>query len=124
MAYNSDPRTPGVDPRVPNQTNTHVNTPVPSGRSTSSMAFIVGGVVVAVIVLYLVFSGMFGSNQSTSSGPAPTGSSSSVNIEAPAAPTAPTNVAPADPVAPVAPADPVAPAAPAPAETVAPAPAD
>lgn len=116
MSYNSDPRTPGVDPRVPNQTHTHINTPAPSTRSSSSMAFIVGGVVVAVIVLYLVFSGMFGSNQSTISGQAPAGSSSTVNIEAPAAPAAPTNVAPADPVAPAAPA--------APAETVTPAPAD
>lgn len=115
MAYNSDPRTPGVDPQAPNQTHTHVNMPVRESRSSSTMAFIVGGVVVAVIVLYLVFSGMFSSNRSTIGSQAPAGSSSSVIIEAPAAPSsaapaatttpaAPTNVAPAEPVVP-APAD-------------------
>jgi len=106
MAYNSDPRTP-TNPQVPNQTHNHINAPVRESRSSSTMAFIVGGVVVAVLVLYFVFSGMFGGNQSGISSQAPAGSSSTVNIEAPAAPAATTDAAPA---APVAPSGPVAPA--------------
>jgi len=115
MAYNSDPRTP-TGTSVPNQTHTHINTPARENRSSSTMAFIVGGVVVAVLILYFVFSGMFGSNQSGISSQAPAGSSSTVNIEAPAAPAATTNVAPAEPVAPAAPAAPAEPVAPAPAD--------
>lgn len=94
MAYNNDPRPdarpPGADPRTPHQTNIHNTTPVgPPATSGSSMAFIVGGVVVAIIVLFLLFGGIFGNSRSGSgvSTTAPAGgTTNTINVEPGAAP--------------------------------------
>ncbi len=120
MSYYNDPQKPGAKPATPgqpavHQTDVHVDRPVHRERSSStSLAFIVGGVVVAVIVLYLIFGGMFGNNRTGVTGQSPVGSSNTINVApAPATQggTAPTQTAPAPGAATdVAPAQPVVPA--------------
>ena len=107
-------------------TKTYVRETRTTESSGSSMALIVGGLVVAVaLLLWFVFG-------DSNMGAKNTGDTNNVTVETPAtpapAPADPVQPAPADPVAP-APADPVTPApadpvAPAPADPVVPAPAD
>ena len=91
------PRVTVSEPRPLHQTNIHTDNPRPRGRSNSTLAFIVGGVVVGLVVLFLLFGGIFGGDRA---GPgatapvAPVDSSTTINVDPG---TAPADPAPAEP---------------------------
>jgi hypothetical protein len=87
MAYNTDPRTdPRPLPGAPHETHIHDNRVAPVRQGGSGLYFIVGGVVVALVVLFLMFGGVLGNGSApSSSAPAPVGNSTTINVE-PAAP--------------------------------------
>ncbi|MCC5999569.1 MAG: hypothetical protein JJU19_01725 [Pararhodobacter sp.] len=115
MAYNTDNHTRGTtDPRPPHDPHLHIHR-VPPQRG-NSMAFIVGGVVVAVIVLFLLFSGTFRTGEPVTTSPAAVDGAPPAAVEGqPAAPVTGDGMAPATDDG--APAPDAAPAAPAPADT-------
>lgn len=107
------PRPYVAEPRVPHETHVHTTPPPPPAKSGSGavLAFIVGGLVVGVAALYMLFSP--GSAPAPDAS-APAGNSTTINVEPGAAP-APAEPAPAD-TAPEPPAAGETEAAPAPAD--------
>lgn len=94
MADYTDPRGYGAAPRTPHETHVHYDrTPPRSG--ISSLAFVVGGLLVAVLVLFFVFGGAE-TNPNAPTAPAPVGNNTSITID-PATPAVP---APAEQPAP------------------------
>jgi hypothetical protein len=97
------PRVTVNDPRPLHQTTIHTDSPRPRERSNRTLAFIIGGVVVGLIVLFLLFGGIFDGDRGspgTTAPLAPVGNSTTINVEpgtAPADTTAPIGTAPAEP---------------------------
>ena len=87
--YNTPPTTPptpprniGNEPGARNETHIHTTptTAPPEKRSNTALAFIVGGVVVGLVILYFLFDG-FGSNNTAPTTSAPVDNSSSITVE-------------------------------------------
>ena len=90
MADYPDTRTPprddGKPPVAPHETHIHTGpTPPPEKRSNSVLAFIVGGTVVGLVILYFIFDG-FGGNGTTPTSSAPVENSTTINVAPEAAP--------------------------------------